>query len=72
MLNNNNNNLSLFEIFVGMIQLLDYQQTMNQVDNNEIEEKLEEQNSVYLRTIIKNQKLIIEQNKEILKNIKNK
>lgn len=72
MFNKGYSNLELFEIFVGMIQMLDYQQTMNQVDNNELEIKLEEQNNVYFKSILENQKIIINQNKKILEKISDK
>lgn len=65
----NNRNIELFELFVGFIQLLDYSETMTQVSNNELNNRLEEQNSMYLKTILDNQKIIIKQNNEILKNI---
>ncbi len=71
MFNNGYSNLELFEIFVGMVQMLDYQQTMDQVDNNELELKLEEQNNIYFKNILENQKIIIEQNKNILDKIDN-
>lgn len=61
--------LELFEIYVGLIQLLNYQETLAQVNNNVIDRKLDEQNTIYLSNILKNQNIIIEQNKEILKKL---
>lgn len=63
---NSFNNLELFEIFVGMIQLLNYQETLEQVNNNDLNNKLDEQNNIYLKRIIDNQNIIIKQNEEIL------
>lgn len=66
----NNRNIDLFELFVGFVQLLDYSETMSQVSNNELNRRLEEQNTLYLKAIIDNQKVIMKQNEEILKNLK--
>lgn len=63
---NSFNNLELFEIFVGMIQLLNYQETLEQVNNNDLNNKLDEQNNIYLKRIIDNQNIMIKQNEEIL------
>lgn len=65
------NDLELFEIYVGLIQLLNYQETLAQVNNNIIDRKLDEQNTIYLSNILKNQNIIIEQNNEILKKLDN-
>lgn len=65
----NNRNLDLFELFVGFIQLLDYSETMVQVSNNELNNRLEEQNTVYLKRILEKQDTIIKQNEEILKKL---
>lgn len=65
------NDLELFEIYVGLIQLLNYQETLAQVNNNVIDRKLDEQNTIYLSNILKNQNIIIDQNNEILKKLDN-
>lgn len=71
MLNNKFSNMELFELFVGFIQLLDYSKDVAQISNDEISFKLEEQNNIYLKNIIENQKIIINYNKEIISKLNN-
>lgn len=59
MINKNFNKMELFELFVGFIQLLSYGELQEQVGNNDLDKKLDEQNNFYLKTIIENQKLIL-------------
>lgn len=60
MINKNFNKMELFELFVGFIQLLSYGELKEQVGNNDLDRKLDEQNNFYLKTIIENQKLILQ------------
>lgn len=63
--------MDLFELFVGFIQLLSYKELKEQVDNNDLDQKLDEQNNVYLKTIINNQQLILDKIDQIKKSITN-
>lgn len=66
MFNKNLSKMDIFELFVGFIQLLSYQEIKNEVGNNDLDRKLDDQNNVYLKTIIKNQELMLSKLNEIM------
>ena len=73
MLQQNNQNPSSYDLAVGFLQVFDLLLNVSQTSNDELMKELQHQNSDYLEkflhdidTIIKQNKIIIEQNKEIL------
>lgn len=73
MLQQNNQNPSSYDLAVGFLQVFDLLLNASQTSNDELMKELQHQNSDYLEkflhdidTIIKQNKIIIEQNKEIL------
>ena len=57
--NNNINNLDIFALFTGIIQILSYIELLNDNTNSELMEELRNQDKLFLEKIIK-------QNEEIL------
>lgn len=60
MISGNLSKMEIFELFIGFIQLLSYQEIKDQVGNNDLDKKLDEQNNLYLKNIINNQQLILD------------
>lgn len=52
-------NLEGFNFYANIIQLLSYQQLLEQANNDDLMRELQNQDECYLKTIIKNQAEII-------------
>lgn len=53
-------NLEGFNFYANIIQLLSYQQLLEQANNDDLMRELQNQDECYLKTIIKNQAEIIQ------------
>ena len=64
----NNQNPSNYDLAIGFLQVFDLLLNLSQVSNDDILKELQHQNNDYLEKIIEDNKIIIQQNRELLIN----
>ena len=63
-----NNQPSNYDLAIGFLQVFDLLLNLSQVSNDDILKELQHQNNDYLEKIIEDNKIIIQQNRELLRN----
>ena len=63
-----NNQPGNYDLAIGFLQVFDLLLNLSQVSNDDILKELQHQNNDYLEKIIENNKVIIQQNRELLIN----
>lgn len=62
------NQPSNYDLAIGFLQVFDLLLNLSQVSNDDILKELQHQNNDYLERIIEGNNLIVEQNRELLRN----